>query len=619
MKQNIKFNLLIIAFVSSMSLIGCNAGNSNAQTNAQNKSLSYTKSLKLQTKVIERPASHIEGFHRDREKEKYYKDNKEALIEQHGDIHKDFAETIDQHLSKLPIGILSDEYNTVLLTDYSDEFVNENVSPDQEITQLNGKKIKLNDKDNIIAYEYTIEDDGEKLHGVVVNSTKNFTSNADNRLQLYYAVGKSFFNYLEDQNYSQVNQDLVDALNSLSIIDGEIKEDIITNMSGDNVQFRELLELSAKGEVRLDTFNDNANKDNVRNMLANIFANYVEQNRNEYLAQNWGTMMNFMLEKVDIGQKIQFKKNTRPKPSIISLADERVLIDYFAQKNVVKIKITKPVEEETIPQSTIQEISKDNSYEYAYASIENIQSLEKDEEDEDEEYSNSHQETLMKTDKGIVNLVPYEMMDNFRLYYSYVKSKPPINTKYFVSDINLFTKKPDTKAVLPQSTSYDCITFGTLYSLELLANNAAQLNEYTLQLGIINNDMPMRGIFVPSPQVLKYSHSDLYNRIIEAFVRGSGEKEQVEHKRGTFTVQSLKWSIDNNKISGINPEDFKKFQQKWLTKYEQIKKDREFMNVKDSTQNEENIYIEFEADRLKKLAASIKDKNSAPTLFSKNY
>ena len=43
------------------------------------------------------------------------------------------------------------------------------------------------------------------------------------------------------------------------------------------------------------------------------------------------------------------------------------------------------------------------------------------------------------------------------------------------------------------------------------------------------------------------------------------------------------------------------------------------MNVKDSTQNEENIYIEFEADRLKKLAASIKDKNSAPTLFSKNY
>lgn len=160
-----------------------------------------------------------------------------------------------------------------------------------------------------------------------------------------------------------------------------------------------------------------------------------------------------------------------------------------------------------------------------------------------------------------------------------------------VDDIALDESKSSV-VTCPQADRRSCATLGMLYLKELLKDNAkqSQLSLCFSYNRIVGDYFRKTDIFVPSPQVLRYSQSELYNEIVAAAMTDSIDDIAVDHHRTPCSVTTFKKLLNNSiddthlsveakKHNQSILENYHEFSKAWLQEYAQIKDKRNLMQV----------------------------------------
>lgn len=147
----------------------------------------------------------------------------------------------------------------------------------------------------------------------------------------------------------------------------------------------------------------------------------------------------------------------------------------------------------------------------------------------------------------------------------------------------------------PQATKQGCGTLGLLYLKELLKNNAQQLNDYAMFIPYFKNG-EVENFFFPSPQVLRYSQSNLYNRLIAAALEDK-DFVTIDYKNIQYKVKTLKTILSESldEADNLNNKTAKKhiqklidklpeYRTKWLAAYAEMQKDHIQFNSKKGNQ-----------------------------------
>lgn len=171
---------------------------------------------------------------------------------------------------------------------------------------------------------------------------------------------------------------------------------------------------------------------------------------------------------------------------------------------------------------------------------------------------------------------------------------------YFLPDVEY--------PVLPQGGTAECGTLGLSYLKQYLKDDAKQLNENTLLLDTTMERAPVH-FHLPSPQVLKYSQSNLYAKVVRAFVTGEQDTAIVEHGGIKVTVRTLQACL--NAGATVSRPDGKEipggvegFRKRWLELCDASEITRLQMRVEDRGL-ERNLYATYASQRLQKKAKSL--------------
>ena len=140
-----------------------------------------------------------------------------------------------------------------------------------------------------------------------------------------------------------------------------------------------------------------------------------------------------------------------------------------------------------------------------------------------------HVESYVVSSTGaVINVVPFGE--------TYRHKRPNLDGQYH-SDVMPFLPNVGHD-VFPQGGMAECGTMGLSYLKQYLKDDARQLNENTLLL-----ETTVRGRLVrfhlPSPQVLKYSQSNLYAKVVRAFVAGEQDYATADHYGQEVEVMTL--------------------------------------------------------------------------------
>lgn len=211
-------------------------------------------------------------------------------------------------------------------------------------------------------------------------------------------------------------------------------------------------------------------------------------------------------------------------------------------------------------------------------------------------------------------------------------------SKMFVTDLSPFVtftvnKKTATtldedpmKRLQPQVDSDSCGVLGLLYLKELLKNNSEQLQEFSFAVPLYS-DANEKGqvfeslLFFPSPHVLRYSQSRLYNSIILAMVQSTNDEEVIQYKNISYTVKTLQ-GILKESIAIANqkgaPEvaqienlwvHLPDFREKWLEAYQEMAQKRQEMQGKAN-----NLYLAYKGHRMTEILADNTRNQSSTTM-----
>jgi hypothetical protein len=99
------------------------------------------------------------------------------------------------------------------------------------------------------------------------------------------------------------------------------------------------------------------------------------------------------------------------------------------------------------------------------------------------------------------------------------------------------------RQVSPQAGSIGCGTLGLSYLKQYLKDDAKQLNEGSLLVDV-QLDGEAVNFHLPSAQVLKYSQSDLYAKLMRAIVAGEEPTAKVHHNGDEHEVRTLQGLIE---------------------------------------------------------------------------
>lgn len=169
-----------------------------------------------------------------------------------------------------------------------------------------------------------------------------------------------------------------------------------------------------------------------------------------------------------------------------------------------------------------------------------------------------------------------------------------------------------SRKISPQADGDGCATLGWLYLKELLKNNLDQLNNFSLIIPVYTNahqDKPLY-LFVPSPQVLRYSQSELYNKVICALFDVTTNSVDVRHRGKHIEVKTLKNIIeeslrlsnlkeDNNSIQKLESAltQLANLSIRWLDEYQKAAGKRQEMEFHDT-----NYYLSYNSQKLEEKA-----------------
>ncbi|KTC93989.1 hypothetical protein [Legionella erythra] len=184
--------------------------------------------------------------------------------------------------------------------------------------------------------------------------------------------------------------------------------------------------------------------------------------------------------------------------------------------------------------------------------------------------------------------------------------------KIFITDLSPFVtytlSKKDVegafdedpmKRLQPQVDSDSCGALGVLYLKELLKNNSEQLREFSFiaslysdknDFGSIDQGRSYKSLlFFPSPHVLRYSQSRLYNSILLAMLQSTNDEEMIEYKHVQYKVKTLHGILKQSIASVIEKDDAEAvrikdlwsrlpdFRIKWMDLYYKMEQKRQKM------------------------------------------
>ncbi|MDR3501272.1 MAG: hypothetical protein P4L79_01655 [Legionella sp.] len=162
---------------------------------------------------------------------------------------------------------------------------------------------------------------------------------------------------------------------------------------------------------------------------------------------------------------------------------------------------------------------------------------------------------------------------------------------------------------LPQSQRLECGTLGILYLKELLKNDAKQLKELTLRFPHFNAvNGQWEYFFFPSPQVLRYSQSGFYNRVIQALlsdsddlvecsIDGTSVKYNSLKRILKHSIQYFKGSPEETAQMQLLLDGLPAFRERWLEEFAKADQTRETM-TKDSL----NHYLAYRSRNMEALS-----------------
>lgn len=166
------------------------------------------------------------------------------------------------------------------------------------------------------------------------------------------------------------------------------------------------------------------------------------------------------------------------------------------------------------------------------------------------------------------------------------------------------------KATCPQASGVGCATLGLSYLKEYLKDDAHQLNHFTSMVvhrpaGGDPAAPPVR-FHLPSPQVLRYSQSAFYAKLMAAMVSGRDDHAEVVHQGGSFKVLTLRGilraggevrrPLDGH---GMKEDALDAFAGPWMEAFERAMLRRDMMAVQDGAGHREaNLYLTYATHRL---------------------
>ncbi len=141
-----------------------------------------------------------------------------------------------------------------------------------------------------------------------------------------------------------------------------------------------------------------------------------------------------------------------------------------------------------------------------------------------------HAETFVVSSAGkIINIIPYPP-----------QGAPQVAGQYS-ADIGALML--DGRQLSVQEGPVGCGTLGMSYLKQYLKDDAKQLNECSLLVDFQHHGKTTH-FHLPSAQVLKYSQSDLYAKVIRATVAGDQPVATVHHNGKVHEVRTLKGLMD---------------------------------------------------------------------------
>lgn len=192
----------------------------------------------------------------------------------------------------------------------------------------------------------------------------------------------------------------------------------------------------------------------------------------------------------------------------------------------------------------------------------------------------------------------------------------PHTTELHLKDFGLMEYSTDLisfldKVSIPQAGGAECGSLSMVYLKNLLKDNARQLKEFTLSFPYYNKSQELNYFFLPSPHVLRYSQSKLYNKLLSSML----EHDQgcmIQHPGiGDFSLPSLKTMLDQTIIKAQAKDqdtivsqaqsvlkELPMFKERWLQQYQMITKKHNKMDTK-----QYNQYLSYTTQRMHRITS----------------
>lgn len=197
----------------------------------------------------------------------------------------------------------------------------------------------------------------------------------------------------------------------------------------------------------------------------------------------------------------------------------------------------------------------------------------------------------------------------------FVTDLSPFITFEYNESVETLSEDP-MKRLQPQVDTDSCGVLGLLYLKELLKNNSKQLEQFSFTVPVYSVNAQENSeeinhknlLFFPSPHVLRYSQSRLYNNILLAMMQSTNDEEVIQYKNISYKVKTLhcilKESITIARQNG-DPEvtqleklwvNLPDFREKWLKAYQEVARERQEMQGKSN-----NLFLAYKGNCMKEI------------------
>jgi len=228
-------------------------------------------------------------------------------------------------------------------------------------------------------------------------------------------------------------------------------------------------------------------------------------------------------------------------------------------------------------------------------------------------YSSQHFEVFILSQSQIYKPVWWNAEDYLCISVNELPQMPVAWVKPLVIE----NHSAEGKLPKAQTQNKECGTLGILYLKELLRDNAKQFKEFSLSVPYYDYLGNLQYLFLPSPQVLRYSQSSVFNKVLKTSLDQTDEYIELTHKRDKYILRTLqdllKATIKHPKASPIVIKQAEellsklpKFRVAWLEEFEKMEKKRVLMEgtpiAMDQKKPIHNMYLMYKTHHLHKLA-----------------